>query len=81
MKPNIHNPYGYKICYQEKAKKELIKHFQTYTYRQARLVKDMFHRFPQRSKIDQHKLKKPTWYIIPITKKEFRDGIWRSVPY
>ena len=35
MKPNLHNPYGYKVCYKEKGCKNYIRRFITRTYREA----------------------------------------------
>ena len=35
MKPNPHNPYGYKVCYQEKGSSVYIRYFLTYTYKDA----------------------------------------------
>lgn len=81
MQPNINNPYGYKVCYKEKHTKRYIRYFLTYTYKQAVRAKQGYVRFPQLSREDNHILKKPVWHIIPITKFEVRDGIWREVPF
>ena len=75
MKPNINNPYGYKICYKEKYKKHYVKQFITHSYKQAVKIKKDY------LKEDNLLLKKPVWHIIPITKSEIRDGIWREVPF
>ena len=42
MKPNINNPYGYKICYKEKFSKYYVKQFITHSYNQAVKVKKDF---------------------------------------
>lgn len=81
MKPILNNPYGYKVCYKEKGCKEYIKHFMTYTYRQAKFVKQSCLRFPPRAREDNHELKKPEWVIIPIKRSEVRAGIWREDPF
>ena len=81
MKPILNNPYGYKVCYKEKGCKDYIKHFLTYTYRQAMQAKNFYHRFPQRDREDDHELKKPVWVIITIKKSEVRAGIWREDPF
>ena len=66
MKPNLHNPYGYKVCYKEKGGKEYIRHFLTYTYSQARQAKMYYIKYPQRSREDDHLLDRPEWVIIPV---------------
>lgn len=81
MKVSMTNPYGYKVCYQEKAKKQIIRHFITHTYKQAKDIKRHYLLYPPLSRIDNHVLKKPTWFIIPISKREVRDGIWRECPF
>ena len=40
MKPNLHNPYGYKVCYKEKGCKSYIRRFITRTYREAKKMKE-----------------------------------------
>jgi len=81
MKPILNNPYGYKICYREKGSPEYIERFLTYSYRQAVKVKQMYVKWPNMACIGNMTIKKPTWYIIPITKKEVKAGIWRQVPF
>lgn len=81
MKPNLNNPYGYKVCYKEKGAKDYIRHFLAYTYRQAKLAKNYYIRYPTHSREDNHLLRKPEWVIIPIKKSEVRAGIWREVPF
>ena len=81
MKPNLHNPYGYKVCYKEKGSKEYIRHFLTYTYQQAKQAKLYYIKYPQHSREDDHPLKNPQWVIIPIKKSEVRAGIWHEVPF
>ena len=75
------NPYGYKICYKEEGKSDYVRHFMTYTYKQALKEKEYCIRFPQKSKIDHHPLVKPKWVIIPIKHSEVRDGIWLENPF
>lgn len=81
MKPNLHNPYGYKVCYKEKGCKNYIRRFITRTYREAKEMKEMYLRFPSLATLSNRPLKKPEWVIIPIKKSEVRDGIWHEVPF
>lgn len=80
-----HNRYGYKVCYTEKGhKQELKRYFITYTYAQALQMKEFYIRYPKglHSREDyNHILNKPTWYILPITIKEVKQGIWRECPF
>ena len=79
---NLQNPYGYKVCYTEKGYKKVYnQHFITYTYNQAVKTKMFYLRYPPLSRTDNHKLNKPTWYIIQITKREVKRGIWRECPF
>ena len=80
MKPNQTNPYGYKVCYREPHKKP-IRHFLTYTYRQAEMAKRHYIAYPPKSRLTGRPLTKPEWVILPIKKREVRDGIWREVPF
>lgn len=75
MKANLHNPYGYKICYTEGHSKRLVRRFKTHTYNQAKAVKISYYQYPP------SRLYKPKWYIIPITIKEVKNGIWREAPF
>lgn len=38
-------------------------------------------RYPPRARDDGHKLDKPKWRIIPVSKKENDSGIWRECPF
>lgn len=75
------NPYGYKICYKEEGKSDYVRHFKTYTYREAIKAKNGYIRFPPRAREDDHILVKPKWVIIPIKYSEVRDGIWLENPF
>lgn len=46
MKSNPHNPYGYKVCYQEKGSSVYIRYFLTYTYKDAVTAKQGYIRYP-----------------------------------
>jgi len=81
MPPNTTNPYGYKVCYREKGKKRFIRHFLTYTFKQAVKAKEFYVQYPQKSRITNRELVKPEWVIIPIKKSEVRAGIWREDPF
>ena len=73
MKPDLHNPYGYKICYSEKGhKQEQITHFMTHSYRKALEVKLYYIRYPNG--------KTRTWYILPISKRE-ATAVWNEKPF
>ena len=74
MKPILDNPYGYKICYQEKGSKFLVEKFYTHSYRRAVAIKNMYLKYPVSNK-------KHTLFIIPIKKREVMKGIWRQVPF
>lgn len=75
--------YGYKICYSEKGHKRDVKpFFYARSYKQALRMKDMYIRFEQHDRDDcKRLLNKPTWYIVPIMRREVVRGIWREVPF
>ena len=73
--------YGYKVCYKEANKKRYIRHFLTHTYKQAKAAMDGYIRYPPLSREDRHVLVNPKWKIIPVTKTEVRQGIWRECPF
>ncbi len=75
MKVNTNNKYGYKVCYTEKHHKKLNVKFKTWTYSQAMEMKRFYCTYPLWN------VEKPTWFIIPISKSEYRNGIWREVPF
>ena len=81
MEKHLKTSNGYKLCYKEKGSRAYIRHFLTCTYMQARSMLRHYKRYPQKSKEDNHLLKKPNWVIIPITKSEVKDGIWHEVPF
>ena len=75
--------YGYKICYTEKGHKRVVKvYFLARSYKQALKMKSYCLRYEQRDRKNyKRRLKKPTWYIVPITRREVLHGIWREVPF
>lgn len=73
--------YGYKVCYCEHGKSAYIRHYKTYTYKQAINALCFYRRYPPKSHKDNHKLKRPKWKIIPISKNEVLAGIWREDPF
>lgn len=76
MKINLHNPYGYKVCYKEKfSKNYYIERFLTHTYKDAVDMKKLYLTFKE------YENKKLIWFILPITKKEFKRGIWNQCPF
>ena len=79
MKPNLNNPYGYKVCYPVKRKK-YVHRFKTRTYQRAKQIKEMYYKYPPPD--DNGKpIINVKWQIFPITRKEVIRGIWREVPF
>ena len=73
MKPNEHNPNGYKVvCLYGKGQRSTIC-LHTYRYKVAKRYKDKWTALGQRSKY------KYRYYILPLTKKDKRE--WRSLPF
>ena len=71
----VNNKYVYKVCYTERHSKTIHIKFKTKTYEQAVDMKRFYYTYPQPN------LQKPTWYIIPISRSEVRNGIWRENPF
>ena len=49
MKPNINNPYGYKVCCEDKRLRTFICYFKTKTYKKAVEMKRYFIKIPPKS--------------------------------
>ena len=81
MKPNPHNPYGYKVCYRERCTKTVVRYFIARTYREALDIKGYYIRFPPPERETNRSLDRPVWLIFPITYKEVIRGIWRECPF
>ena len=75
MKIDLQNPYGYKVCYQEKNKNYYIERFLTHTYKDAVEMKKLYLTYKE------YKDLKLKWFILPITKKEYKRGIWNQCPF
>ena len=75
------NKYGYKVCYREEGMKRYVRHFLTYTRRQAVRAMNGYIRYPPTARKDGHKLTKPKWKIIPVSRSEAEAGIWRECPF
>lgn len=73
--------YGYKVCYREKGGKSYVRHFLTYTYKQAVHSLNYYIRYPPEAREDGHVLKRPRWKIIPVSRREVKAGIWRECPF
>ncbi len=73
--------YGYKVCYREDGKRRYVRHFMTYTRKQATNVTDGYIRYPPLARSDGHVLNRPRWKIIPISYSEVKAGIWREPPF
>lgn len=81
MKPNPHNPYGYKVCYAERRSKLPVRYFIVHDYRKAVEMKEFYIRYPPAERDTGRQLNKPQWLIFPITRKEVLRGIWRECPF
>jgi len=79
MKPNLKNPYGYKVCFKRSRDKPPEYMFLTYTYKQAVEMKKYYYRYPPPDDDGNKIISK--WYILPITKKEMKSGIWQQAPF
>ena len=73
--------YGYKVCYREQDKKRYVRYFLTYTHKQAVYALNSYIRYPPRERETNRKFNNPSWKIIPVTRKEVDDGIWRECPF
>ena len=78
---NKYNRYGYKVCYRENGAASYVRHFKTYTYKQALRARAGYMRYPPTARSDGHTLKRPRWKIIHISRSEVKRGIWREVPF
>ena len=78
MKPDLHNLYGYKVCYRERRSKRIVRYFIVRSYKSAVDMKMFYIRYPPRERETDRQLNKPTWLILPITRKEVLSGIWRE---
>ena len=79
MKKN--NPFGYKVGYRENGNRLFIRHFMTYTYKQACFSLRFYRKYPQRNRKTNRPIIDPFWEIKPITKKEYLAGIWDELPF
>ncbi len=79
MKTN--NRYGYKIGYRENGGRLFIRYFMTYTYKQALLSLEYYRNYPQRERDTNRPIVNPFWEIKPITKNEYKAGIWKEIPF
>ena len=73
--------YGYKVCYREEGTTTYVRHFLTYTYKQALTAMDGYIRYPPEAREDGHTLKRPIWEIIPVSRHEVKAGIWLEAPF
>ena len=78
---NKNNPYGYKIGYRENGGRLFIRYFMTYTYKQALLSLEYYRNYPQRERDTNRPIVNPFWEIKPITKNEYKAGIWKEIPF
>ena len=73
--------YGYKVCYREEGKARYVRHFMTYTRKQAVDMLNYYIRYPPEAHDNRHILKKPRWKIIPVSREEVKAGIWKEAPF
>ena len=73
--------YGYKVCYREHGGKRRIRHFLTYTRKQAVQALNCYIRYPPTAREDGRVLNNPHWKIIPVSRREADAGIWRECPF
>ena len=73
MKPNEHDPRGYKVVYFDERYEGYVTCFNSYRYKQAKLYKDM------RTANEQRWGKRPRYYILPMRKKD--REIWKKTPF
>ena len=73
--------YGYKVCYRDHRRRRYVRHFLTYTYRQARSAKEGYKRFPPQSRKGNKTLTHAKWKIIPVNHKDVKSGIWNQKPF
>ena len=78
---NKRNPYGYKVGYRENGSRFFVRHFMTYTYKQALDWLSYYRKYPQCERDTNRPLVKPFWEIKPITEKEYMAGIWHEIPF
>ena len=75
------NNYGYKVCYREEGKSRYVRHFLTYTRKEAVHAADGYIRDSPAARGDGHILKNPEWKIILVSRNEVKAGIWRECPF
>ena len=73
--------YGYKVCYLERGTHIYVRYFMTETYRQAKDAMNDYIRYPPRERNTNRKLNNPSWKIIPVTRNEVDNRIWRECPF
>ena len=81
MKKHHNKCYGYKVCYKEENATSYVRHFLTYTYKQAKQALCDYVRYPPTAREDNHKLVNPKWKIIPVNNNDMKQGIWRELPF
>jgi hypothetical protein len=72
---------GFKVCYRERGAAHYVRHFLTYTLKQALDMLDYYMCRPPTARDDGHILNKPKWKVIPVSRKEIKAGIWREPPF
>ena len=81
MRKRNNKDYGYKVCYKEENSRKYVRYFLTYTYKQAQTALLGYIRYPPKAREDDHILVNPIWKIIPVKKREVKQGIWRECPF
>ena len=81
MSINRNNPYGYKVGYRENGSRLFIRYFKTYTYEQALFSLRHYREYQPNERETNRPLINPVWSIKPITRKEYKKGIWDELPF
>lgn len=73
--------YGLRVGYYERGSPIFVCHFKTYTREQAQLALNYFQRYPQQERDTDRLLDAPKWAIKPITRTQYKNGIWDEAPF
>ena len=73
MKPNEHDPRGYKVVYVDPSKDGLVTCLYTCQYHVAKRFKDW------NVAQEQRRVKKRRYYILPMRRKDKKE--WHNLPF
>ena len=80
MQKQLNNPYGYKVGYHEIDSRLFTRIFITRTFPAARSMMHFYRKYGHDIAKKQQR-QRVNYDIIPITKKEFLEGIWDEPPF